>query len=79
MEWTFAFIAPVQSVLHRVYCRNETIPNAPEQYEMRQKMSLVSYMFDQVRSLQKIPMRLRGKNFCINCSSSAHFALSLLL
>ena len=40
VSWTFTLIAPVQPILHRVYCRNETIPNAPELYEMRQNMSL---------------------------------------
>jgi len=53
MAWTFALIAPVQPILHRVYCRNETIANAPEHYEMCQKMSLVSYMLDLVRLMQK--------------------------
>ena len=34
---------------------------------------------DWVRSLWKIPTWLRGMNFCINCTSSAHFAPSLVL
>ena len=38
-------------------------------------MSLGSNGVDRVRSLQKIPMRLRGMNFC---TSSAHFAPSLV-
>ena len=37
---TFALITPVQTVLHRVLCSNETLPNAPEHYEMNQYMSL---------------------------------------
>jgi len=78
MAWTFALIAPVRPVLHRIYCRNKTIPNTPEQYEMRQKMSLVSYLLDQVRSLQKIPTRYHGTNFCINCISLGHFAPSFM-
>jgi len=73
----FALIAPVQFVLYRVYCRNETIPNAPKHYETRQNMSLGSYGLDWVRSLRKIPTRLRGTNFWINCTSSAHFSSSL--
>ena len=48
------------------------VPNAPEQYEMHQNVSLVSNGVDWVRSLQKILMRLRGTNFC---TSSARFAL----
>ena len=54
MALTFALIAPVQSVLYRVYCRTETIPNAPKHYETQQNMSLVSNGVDQVRWLQKI-------------------------
>ena len=42
VAWTFALIAPVQPVLHRGYCRNKTIPNAPEPYETRHNMSLGS-------------------------------------
>ena len=66
MALTFALIAPVQSVLFRVYCRNETIPNAPKHYEMRQNMSLGSYGLVWVRSLRKILTRVCGTNFCIN-------------
>jgi len=39
---TFALIAPVQPVLHRVSCSNETIQNAPNHYEMHQSLSLGS-------------------------------------
>src|SRR6185503_10489273 len=78
MALTFALIAPVQSVLYRVYCRNETIPNAPKHYETRQNMSLGSYGLDWVRSLRKIPTRLRGTNFCTNCTSLARFAPSFM-
>ena len=41
-------------------------------------MSLGSNGMDRERSLQKIPMRLRGTKFCINCTSSARFVSSLL-
>ena len=37
---TFALIAPVDPVLHRVSCSYETIPNAPKQYATHQNMSL---------------------------------------
>ena len=40
MARTFALIAPLQPVLQRVYCHKKTFPNAPEQYEMLQNMSL---------------------------------------
>ena len=36
---TFALIAPVQPVLHRVSCTNETIQNAPKYYKTHQYMS----------------------------------------
>ena len=64
--------------LHRVSCSNEMVPNAPEHYDTQQKMSLGSNGVDWVRSLWKHLMRLCGTNFCINCTISAHFALSLL-
>src|SRR6185436_1254434 len=59
-------------------CSNEMVPNAPKHYETQQKLSLGSNGVDQVRSLRKHPIQLRGTNFCINCTSSDHFALSLL-
>ena len=37
---TFALIAPVHPILHRVSCSYEKIPNAPEHYEMHQNLSL---------------------------------------
>ena len=40
MARTFALIEPLHPVLERVYCRNETFPNALEHYEMLQNMSL---------------------------------------
>ena len=68
----------VQPVLHRVSCSNETLPNAPKHYEIHQNMNLWSNGVERVRSLRKIPMRHRGKNFCINCTSSARFAPSFV-
>ena len=43
---TFALIAPVQPILHRVYCRNKMLPNAPKHYEMYHNMSLGSDAVD---------------------------------
>ena len=63
MAQTCALIAPVQPVLHRVSCSNETLPNAPKHYETQQYMSLGSNGVGRVHSLRKIPMRLRGKKF----------------
>ena len=39
---TFALIAPVHPVLHRVSCSYETIPNAPKHYKTQQNMILGS-------------------------------------
>ena len=36
---TFALIAPVQPVLHRVSCSNKTIQNAPKYYKTHKYMS----------------------------------------
>ena len=51
---TFALIAPVHPVLHRVSCSYETIPNAPKHSETHQNIGLGSNGVDQVRLLQKI-------------------------
>jgi hypothetical protein len=78
MPQTCALILPFQPSLHRVSCSNETIQNAPKNYKTHQNMSLGSNGVDRVGSLQKIPMRLRGTTFCINCSSLARFAPSFM-
>ena len=78
MARTFALIAPVHTVLHRVSCSYETIPNAPKRYATHQNMSLGSNVVDWVRSLRKIRTWLRGTNFCINCTSSRRFASSFM-
>ena len=69
-----ALIAPVQPALYRASCSNETIQNAPKHYETHQNMSLGPNGLDRVHSLQKILMRLRGTNFCTNCTSLTCFA-----
>ena len=66
MSRTFALIAPLQSVLHCVYCLNETFPNPPERYETLKNMTLGSYGVDRVQSLWEITRLLRGKSFCIH-------------
>ena len=50
-------------------------PNAPKQYKTHQNISLGFNVVDRVRSLRKIPTRLRGMNFC---TSSARFAPSFV-
>ena len=78
MAQTCALIALVQPVLQWVSCRNETLPNASKHYETHQNMSLGPNGVDRVHSLRKILMGLRGKNFCINCTSSACSAPSFV-
>src|SRR6185312_249308 len=51
------------------------VANAPKRYEMQQNMSLGSNGVDRVLSWRKIPMRLRGTNFC---TSSKCFAPSFI-
>ena len=47
------------------------LPNAPKKYETHQNICFGSNGVDQQHSLQKIPTRLCGTNFCTN---SARFA-----
>ena len=75
---TFALIAPIHPVLHRVSCSYETIQNAPKHYVSHQNMSLGSNGVGQVRLLGKIITWLRGTNFCINCTSSPRFTPSFM-
>ena len=70
---TFALIAPVQPILHRVSCTNEMVQNAPKHYETHQNMSLGSDGVDWADLLQKILTQLCGLKFCITCNSSACF------
>ena len=75
---TFALIAPVDPVLHWVSYGYETIPNAPNLYATHQNMSLGSNGVDWMLLVRKIPTRLRGTNFCNNCTSSPCFASSFM-
>ena len=74
MARTFALIAPVQYVLQQVSCSYEMIPNAPKYYETHRNIGIGSNGVDWLFSLRKIPMWLRGTNFCNNCTSSPCFA-----
>ena len=67
---TFALIAPVQPILHRISCSNEMVRNAPKPYETHQNMRLGLDGMDSVDLLQKILTQLCGLNFCINYNSS---------
>ena len=75
---TFALIAPVLPILHRVSCSIEMVPNAPKHYETHQNMSLGSDGVDRVDLLQKILTQLCGLNFCINYNSSARVEPSIV-
>jgi len=75
---TFALIAPVQYVLQQVSCSYGTIQNAPKYYETHRNIGIGSNVVDWLCSLQKISTRLRGMNFCNNCTSSTHFAPSFM-
>ena len=53
---TFALIAPVRPILHRVSCSKEMIPNTPKHYETHQNMNLGSNGLDRVHLLRVFPM-----------------------
>ena len=75
---TFALIALIHPIFHRVSCSYQTIPNAPKHYESYQNMSLGSNVVDQVCSLRKITIWLRVTNFCIKFTCSPYFALNFM-
>ena len=61
------------ALLHQVSCSSETVQKAPERKKTHQNMRLGSNGMDRERSLWKILTRHRGTNFCMNCTSLAHF------
>ena len=62
---TFALIAPVQPILHRVSCSNKILPNAPKHYETHTNMSLGSNAVDWVRSLKKSRCDFVARTFAL--------------
>ena len=68
---TSSLIALVQSILHRVSCSNKTNPKCTQKYQTNQYLSLGSNGVDRVRSLRKIPTRLRGTIFCTSLARLA--------
>ena len=62
---TFALIALVHPVLHRVSCTYEMIPNAYQHYATLQKMSLGSNVADWVRSLKKSRRDFMARTFAL--------------
>ena len=65
MARTFALIAQVHPVLHRVSCSYEVNPNAHKHYEMHQNMSLGSNGVDWVRSLRKSRRDFVARTFAL--------------
>ena len=65
MARTFAFIAQVHPVLHRVSCSYEMNPNTHKHYEMHQNMSLGSNGVDWVRSLRKSRRDFVARTFAL--------------
>ena len=78
MARTFALIAPIHTILHRVSWSYKTILNAPKHYATHQNISSGTNRVDWMRSLRKIPFWLRGTYFCINCTCSHYFAPSFM-
>jgi hypothetical protein len=75
---TFALIAPVHPILHRVSGSYEMIPNAPKQYATHQSISSgVQWGWLGV-FVAKDPDVTSWHEFCINCTSSPCFASSLM-
>ena len=75
---TFALIAPVHTVLHRVSCSYETITDEPKTLWNLPKQEFRVQWAGLGVLLRKTPMWLRGTNFCINCTSSLYFAPSFM-
>ena len=78
VERTFALIAPVGPILHRVLCCNQLVQNTSKLYETHHNIGLGYNGVDRVCSLWKILTRLRGTNYSINCTSSDRFEKSFV-
>jgi hypothetical protein len=63
MARTFALIAPVRPLLHRVSCINKIVPNALKQYDTHRNINLGSNGVDWVHSLRKIPRDFMSQTF----------------
>ena len=79
MAQTFALIAPVQPVLHRVSCNNETLTNAPKHYENASKQEFrVKWGGSRAFVAKNFVARTFALIFCINSTSSTRFAPSFM-
>ena len=65
MARTSELIAPVQHVLHRVSCSNETLPNAHKYYDMHQNMSFGSNGVDWVHRCEKFRCDFVARTFAL--------------
>ena len=58
--------------------KQQNRPKCTQTYETKQNMSFGSNGVDRVHSLWQIRTRLRGTNYCINCTISARFVPSFM-
>ena len=65
VAWTFAIIALVQPILHRISCSYETIPNASKHYETHQNMSLGSMGWIKCIRCEKLWRDFLGRTFVL--------------
>ena len=75
---TFALIAPVWRILQQVSCSSKTVPNASKQKRNKPKHEFRVQWCGSGAFVAKILRRHHGTNFCINCTSLAHFAASFV-
>jgi hypothetical protein len=75
---TCALIAPVQPVLHRFSCSNETLTNAPKHYENAPKHEFRDQWGGSRAFVAKNSAAISWHELCINCTSSAYFASSFM-
>ena len=75
---TFAIIAPHSAHFAPSLMQQRNSPKCTQTLRNTRKHEFRIQWVDLARLLRKIPMWLRGTNFCINCTTSARFAPSLL-
>ena len=75
---TFAIIAPHSAHFAPSLMQQQNSPKCTQTLRNTRKHEFRIQWVDLARLLRKIPMWLRGKNFCINCTSLARFAPSFV-
>ena len=78
MARTSSLIAPVQPILHRVPCSDETLTNAPKHYENALKHEFTVQWGGSRAFVAKNSDAISWHELCINCISSAYFASSFM-